>query len=78
MKTTTSTQQIKSLMSDLDNQLLAILKEDLHKQNLKVKAKLINMATYTYDLDLLNIIKSDIELLKSQLNLSPIDFAKAG
>ncbi|MFC5284707.1 hypothetical protein [Pedobacter alpinus] len=78
MKTTTATQQIKSLISNFDNQLLSIIKQDLQEQNLKVKTKLVNMATHNYDLELLAIIKSDINTIKSHFNNTQIDFAKAG
>lgn len=74
MKTTTTT-NLKSLLANFDAQLLAELKSDLMQQNQKMKAKLIQMATRSYDSELLAIIKADI---KNVMDNSQKSLANAG
>ncbi|WP_017258564.1 hypothetical protein [Pedobacter arcticus] len=75
---TTSTQNIKNLLSNFDMQLVNILKEDLRRQQQKVNTTLINMATRTYDNQLLAIVKADIQKLKQAINNTQNDLAQAG
>lgn len=74
----TSTQNIKNLLSNFDMQLVNILTEDLRKQQQKVNTTLINMATRTYDHQLLAIVKADIQKLKQAISNPQDDLAKAG
>lgn len=75
---TTSTTNIKNLLTAFDAQLLNLLKEDLRQQNQKVKTRLINMATRSYDHELLGIIKDDIANLRNARSRQENKLAQAG
>lgn len=74
---TNSTKNIKNLLENFDFQLLSMLKEDLSTQKLKIKTKLVNMATIKHDKELLEILKSDMMSLKARLNGSYNNLAQA-
>ncbi len=74
----TSTHTIKNLLSNFDMQLVNILKEDLRRQQQKINAMLINMATKTYDNELLAIIRADINKIKQTVGHSQNGLANAG
>lgn len=64
-------------LAKIDLELLNILKSDIKKQSLMVTGKLLNMATITYDSELLDIIKKDVELFKAKLCTQQNSLAKA-
>lgn len=74
---TNSTKNIKNLLENFDFQLLAALKEDLSAQKLKIKTKLVNMATIKHDKELLEILKSDMMSLKAKLSGADNNLAQA-
>ena len=57
---------LTKISENSDLELLNILKSDIQEQHHKVKFKIINMATNVYDNQLLDIIKSDIVLIRSK------------
>ena len=61
---TKSTKNLKTLIAMFDTQLLTVLKDDLSRQNRKMKAKFIHLATRSYDSELLSIIKADLNKIK--------------
>lgn len=74
--TTASTENTKNLLLNFDMQLVNILKEDMCQQHQKINATLVNMATRTYDSELLAIINSDISKMK-QIISAPNTLAQA-
>lgn len=54
------------IAANFDLELLNILKSDIQEQHHKVKSKIINMATKVYDNQLLDIIKSDLIIIRSK------------
>ena len=63
---TTSAKIASQLINSVDRELLMILKEDVQNQKAKIKMKLINLATLSFDKALYQLIIEDIQFLKSQ------------